>query len=166
MKTGKFPGSSKTQRLKKSCILLSPSKSQTITVIFLLKCHAYSDPRFMTNKAGIESNCNNTRGQWKPRHASKRARQTLRKANNSVYVLLTTKQAIKLMHAARLSSQNKLARSSQSSQLMTLGFFSVKNEIKYYPETTETPKAHFIQTRKKRFGPRSPSQSKQPTHCN
>eukprot|EP00956_Cyclotella_meneghiniana_P027485 scaffold61634_cov36-Cyclotella_meneghiniana.AAC.2 len=88
------------------------------------------------------------KGQWKPRHASKKARQTLRKAV-SVYDLPSTEQAIKCtQYAATQSKPPTGSRQSKQATMWVGLLLTVKNVTKYYPETTETQKGHLNQTRK------------------
>jgi hypothetical protein len=88
------------------------------------------------------------KGQWKPRHASKKARQTLRKAN-SVYDLPSTEQAIKWMHAVcGYPVKTTWLKAIKAGNYIGWPLLTVKNVTKYYPETTETPKGHLNQTRK------------------
>eukprot|EP00956_Cyclotella_meneghiniana_P020709 scaffold36896_cov36-Cyclotella_meneghiniana.AAC.1 len=88
------------------------------------------------------------KGQWKPRHASKKARQTLRKAN-SVYDLPSTEQAIKWIHAVcGYPVKTTWLKAIKAGNYVGWPLLTVKNVTKYYPETTETPKGHLNQTRK------------------
>eukprot|EP00956_Cyclotella_meneghiniana_P001080 scaffold1265_cov38-Cyclotella_meneghiniana.AAC.7 len=88
------------------------------------------------------------KGQWKPRHASKKARQTLRKAN-SVYDLPSTEQAIKWMHAVcGYPVKTTWLKAIKAGNYVGWPLLTVKNVTKYHPETTETPKGHLNQTRK------------------
>ncbi len=88
------------------------------------------------------------KGQWKPRQASKKARQTLRKAN-SVYDLPSTEQAIKWMHAVcGYPVKTTWLKAIKAGNFIGWPLLTVKNVTKYYPETTETPKGHLNQTRK------------------
>eukprot|EP00956_Cyclotella_meneghiniana_P036454 scaffold125927_cov79-Cyclotella_meneghiniana.AAC.1 len=88
------------------------------------------------------------KGQWTPRHASKKARQTLRKAN-SVYDLPSTEQAIKWMHAVcGYPVKTTWLKAIKAGNYVGWPLLTVKNVTKYYPETTETPKGHLNQTRK------------------
>ena len=88
------------------------------------------------------------KGQWKPRQASKKARQTLRKAN-SVYDLPSTEQAIKWMHAVcGYPVKTTWLKAIKAGNFVGWPLLTVKNVTKYYPETIETPKGHLNQTRK------------------
>ena len=88
------------------------------------------------------------KGQWKPRQASKKARQTLRQAN-SVYDLPSTEQAIKWMHAVcGYPVKTTWLKAIKAGNYIGWPLLTVKNVTKYYPETTETPKGHLNQARK------------------
>jgi hypothetical protein len=88
------------------------------------------------------------RGQWQPRRPSVQARKALQQAN-SIYDLLSTKQAIKWMHAicgypVKLTWLKAIKVGNYVGWLM----LNECNVQKYYPKTIETPKGHLNQTRK------------------
>eukprot|EP00804_Cyclotella_cryptica_P013348 CCRYP_005123-RA/>CCRYP_005123-RA protein AED:0.24 eAED:0.24 QI:0/0/0/1/1/1/2/0/905 len=86
-------------------------------------------------------------GQWQPRTPSKKARQTLRRAN-SVYDLPSTEQAIKWMHAVcGYPVKSTWLKAVKAGNFIGWPLLTEKNVRKYYPETTETPKGHLNQTR-------------------
>ncbi|KAL7490093.1 hypothetical protein ACHAW6_016101 [Cyclotella cf. meneghiniana] len=88
------------------------------------------------------------KGQWKPRLASKKARQTLRQAN-SVYDLPSTEQAIKWMHAVcGYPVKTTWLKAIKAGNYIGWPLITFKNVSKYYPETIETPKGHLNQARK------------------
>eukprot|EP00804_Cyclotella_cryptica_P015405 CCRYP_008025-RA/>CCRYP_008025-RA protein AED:0.42 eAED:0.42 QI:0/-1/0/1/-1/1/1/0/193 len=86
-------------------------------------------------------------GQWQPRTPSKKARQTLRRAN-SVCDLPSTEQAIKWMHAVcGYPVKSTWLKAIKAGNFIGWPLLTEKNVRKYYPETTETPKGHLNQTR-------------------
>ncbi|KAL7504188.1 hypothetical protein ACHAXN_001875 [Cyclotella atomus] len=88
------------------------------------------------------------RGQWQPRHPSKKARQTLRQAN-SVYDLPSIEQAIKWMNAVcGYPVKSTWLKAVKAGNFVGWPLLTEKNISKYYPETDETPKGHMNQQRK------------------
>jgi hypothetical protein len=72
----------------------------------------------------------------------------LRKAN-SLYDLPSTEQAIKWMHAVcGYQVKTTWLKAIKAGNYIGWPLLTVKNVMKYYPETTETPKGHLNQTRK------------------
>ena len=94
-------------------------------------------------------------GQWQPRHPSKQARKALRQAN-SIYDLLSTKQAIKWMHAicgypVKLTWLEAIKAGNYGGCAM----LTERNNQKHYPKATETAKGHLNQTKKSTFPQRT-----------
>jgi hypothetical protein len=88
------------------------------------------------------------RGQWQPRRSYKQARKALRQAN-SVYNLLSTKQAIKWMHAiCGYPIKSTWLKAIKAGNHVGWPMLNECNVQKYYPKTIKTPKGHLNQTRK------------------
>jgi hypothetical protein len=88
------------------------------------------------------------RGQWQPCKPSKKAGQTLRQAN-SVYDLLSIKQAIKWMHAiCGYPVKSTWIKAVKAGNFVGWLLLTEKNINKYYPKTDETPKGHMNQQHK------------------
>jgi len=88
------------------------------------------------------------RGQWQPRHPSKKAKKALEQAN-SVYDLPSTEQAIKWMHAVcGYPVKSTWLKAIKAGNFIGWPMLTEKNVNKYYPETVETPKGHLNQSRK------------------
>ena len=88
------------------------------------------------------------KGQWRPRHPSKKAKKILRQAN-SVYDLPSTEEAIKWMHAVcGYPVKSTWIKAIKAGNYVGWPMLTERNVKKYYPETNETPKGHMAQTRK------------------
>ena len=78
------------------------------------------------------------RGQWQPRHASKKARHALSQAHR-VYDLPSTEQAIKWMHAVcGYPVKSTWIRAIKAGNYVGWPLLTERNVSKYYPETDET----------------------------
>ena len=88
------------------------------------------------------------RGQWQPRRPTLRARQRLLQAN-SVYDLSSTEQAIWWMHAVcGYPVKSTWLAAVEAGNYVGWPLLTARNDKKYYPETSETPKGHMNQMRK------------------
>ena len=88
------------------------------------------------------------RGQWQPRHPSKKARQALRQAN-SVYNLPSTEQAVKWMHAVcGYPVKSTWTKAIKAGNFVGWPILTERNVNKYYPDTNKTSKGHMNQTQK------------------
>ena len=106
-------------------------------------------------------------GQWQRRHPSKQARKALRQAN-SIYDLLSTKQAIKWMHAI-CGYPIKLTwlKAIKAGNYGGCAMLTERNNQKHYPKATEMAKGHLNQTKKKYIPPKNDlSHSKNATRLN
>eukprot|EP00804_Cyclotella_cryptica_P028788 CCRYP_018718-RA/>CCRYP_018718-RA protein AED:0.48 eAED:0.48 QI:0/0/0/1/0/0/2/0/152 len=89
-----------------------------------------------------------THGQWRPRHPSKRAQGALHNAS-SVYDLPSTKQAIKWLHAVcGYPVKSTWIKAIKAGNFHGWPLLTATNVLKYYPETSKTPKGHLNQTHK------------------
>jgi hypothetical protein len=87
-----------------------------------------------------------TKGNWKPRAPSKRARKKLEQAN-SVYDLPSTEQAIKWMHSVcGYPVKSTWLKAIKAGNFVGWPLLTEQNVKKYYPKTTETPKGHLNQS--------------------
>jgi hypothetical protein len=88
------------------------------------------------------------RGQWQPRHPSKKARHALNQAK-SVYDLPSTEQAIKWMHVVcGYPVKTTWIRAIKAGNYVGWPMLTERNVSKYYPETDETIKGNMNQTQK------------------
>ena len=88
------------------------------------------------------------KGQWRPRHPSKKAKKILRQAN-SVYDLPSTEEAVKWMHAVcGYPVKSTWIKAIKAGNYVGWPMLTERNVKKYYPETNETPKGHLNQARK------------------
>ena len=89
-----------------------------------------------------------TRGNRLPHMPNKQSKKYLQEAN-SVFDLTTTEEAIKWMHAVcGYQVKSTWVKAIKAGYFTGWPILNKCNVVKYYPETTETPKGHLNQTRK------------------
>jgi hypothetical protein len=88
------------------------------------------------------------RGQWQPRHPSKKAQQALWQAN-SVYNLPSTEQAVKWMHVVcGYPVKSTWTKAIKAGNFVGWPILTERNVNTYYPDTDKISKGHMNQTRK------------------
>ena len=89
-----------------------------------------------------------TQEQWQPRKPSKEPKKSLQEANR-VYNFPTTEEAVKWMHAVcGYPVKSKSLKAIKAGKFIGSPVLNKRSVVKYYPETTETPKVHLNQNRK------------------
>jgi hypothetical protein len=89
-----------------------------------------------------------TKGQWQPRHPTKRAHIALKKAN-SIYDLPSTEQAIRWMQAVcGHPVKSTWLKAVKAGNFVGWPLLTERNVNKYFPDTAEIHKGHINQAHK------------------
>ena len=83
-----------------------------------------------------------TRGHWRPHTPTRQSKKFLQEAN-SIYDLPTTEEAIKWMHAVcGYPVKSTCVKAIKAGNFIGWPMLNKRNVVKYYLETTDTPKGH------------------------